>query len=188
MCTESWGRSSYVRVMIELQVNVESKDTIMVAVLKFVGEGFSMCTIRIKYEWKPPRCSSCKAFGYILDEYPKKIISDVLKNVKNPRQDVTGVQVGPKQEVSSSNPFDALNTVENDDDFGMNEGNSKLVEKGAISDGVSSSHRTSSKTFDEKLVLVNDDGKPLKKVVDMVNIDSDSELEDVFNETKSFMA
>ncbi|GJR83925.1 hypothetical protein Tco_0154710 [Tanacetum coccineum] len=147
MCTKSWGRSSYVRVMIELQVNVESKDTIVVAVLKFVGEGFSMCTIRIKYEWKPPRCSSCKAFGYILDEYPKKIISNVLKNVKNPRQDVTGVQVGPKQEVSSSNPFDALNTVENDHDFGMNEGNSKLVEKGGISDGVSSSHRTSSKTF-----------------------------------------
>nr|GEX30331.1 hypothetical protein [Tanacetum cinerariifolium] len=88
--------SSYARAMIELRANVELKDTIMVVVLKLTSEGFSMCTIRIEYEWKPPRCSTCKVFGHNLDDCPKRIVSYVLKNLKNPRQIVRGVQVGPK--------------------------------------------------------------------------------------------
>ncbi|GJR78425.1 cytochrome P450 71A4-like protein [Tanacetum coccineum] len=36
--------------------------------------------------------------------------------------------------------------------------------------------------MEEKLMLRNDDGKPLKKVDDLVNADSDSEVEEVFNE------
>ncbi|GKC35981.1 putative reverse transcriptase domain-containing protein, partial [Tanacetum coccineum] len=39
MCMQSWGRSSFTRVMIELRVDVELKDTIMVAIPKLVGEG-----------------------------------------------------------------------------------------------------------------------------------------------------
>ncbi|GKC76234.1 hypothetical protein Tco_1127008, partial [Tanacetum coccineum] len=35
-------------------------------------------------------------FGYVRDDCPKRIISDVLKNLKTPRQDVRGVQVGSK--------------------------------------------------------------------------------------------
>ncbi|GKE26691.1 hypothetical protein Tco_1442075 [Tanacetum coccineum] len=55
MCMQSWGRSSYDRAIIELRVDVELKDTIMVALPKLVGEGFYMCTIRVEYEWKSPR-------------------------------------------------------------------------------------------------------------------------------------
>ncbi|GKB18455.1 putative reverse transcriptase domain-containing protein [Tanacetum coccineum] len=36
MCIQSWGRSSYVRAMIEIQADVELKDTIVVAMLKLV--------------------------------------------------------------------------------------------------------------------------------------------------------
>ncbi|GKA95300.1 gag-aspartyl protease domain-containing protein [Tanacetum coccineum] len=103
------------------------------------------------------RCSTCKVFGHVLDECPKKIFSDVLKSLKTPRQAVRGVQFGSKlgsnqarltrQEASTSNPFDALNTVENDDELGTNEGKSKLAEKGANYDVVSSAYGTSSKTF-----------------------------------------
>ncbi|GJT81547.1 hypothetical protein Tco_1055889 [Tanacetum coccineum] len=39
-----------------------------------------------------------------------------------------------------------------------------------------------------KLMLVYDDSKPLPKVVSTVNADSDSEVEEVFNEHVSFMA
>ncbi|GKE70977.1 hypothetical protein Tco_1529049 [Tanacetum coccineum] len=39
-----------------------------------------------------------------------------------------------------------------------------------------------------KLFLVDDDGKPLPKVVYMVNVDSDSEVEEVFDEHTTFMA
>ncbi|GJV62800.1 hypothetical protein Tco_1473628 [Tanacetum coccineum] len=88
--------SSYARAMIELQDDVKLKNTIVVVVPKLVGEVFSMCTICIEYEWKPTRRSSCKVFGHVQDECPKKIILDVLINLKNPRQAVRGVQVGLK--------------------------------------------------------------------------------------------
>nr|GEZ44134.1 hypothetical protein [Tanacetum cinerariifolium] len=109
MCTESWDRSSYARAMIELRVNVELKDTIMVVVLKLASEGFSMCTIRIAYEWKPPRCSTCKVFGHDPDDCPKRIMSDVLKNLKNPRQIVRGVQVYPVNSDSDSEVENVFN-------------------------------------------------------------------------------
>ncbi|GJR60277.1 copia protein [Tanacetum coccineum] len=63
MCIQSWGRSSYARALIEIQADVELKDTIVVAMSKLVGEGFYRCTIRVEYEWKPPKCTCCKIFG-----------------------------------------------------------------------------------------------------------------------------
>ncbi|GKF33701.1 hypothetical protein Tco_0106901, partial [Tanacetum coccineum] len=96
MYIQSRGRSSYARALIELRADVKLKDTIVVATPKLIGKGFYMCTIRVEYEWKPPRCSSCKVFGHVLDERPTKIISEVVKNLKNPRQTTRGVQVGPK--------------------------------------------------------------------------------------------
>ncbi|GJQ99984.1 hypothetical protein Tco_0522969 [Tanacetum coccineum] len=44
------------------------------------------------------------------------------------------------------------------------------------------------KMIDEKFMLVDDDGKQLSKVASTVNANSDSEVEDVFNETAGFMA
>nr|GEU41086.1 hypothetical protein [Tanacetum cinerariifolium] len=40
MFLQSWGRSSYARAMIELRVDVELKDTIVVAMPKITGEGY----------------------------------------------------------------------------------------------------------------------------------------------------
>ncbi|GKD65450.1 copia protein, partial [Tanacetum coccineum] len=64
MCLQSWGRSSYARVMIELRADVELKDNIVVAMPKITWEGHYTCNVRVEYEWKPPRCSSCKVFGH----------------------------------------------------------------------------------------------------------------------------
>ncbi|GJX33496.1 retrotransposon protein, putative, ty1-copia subclass [Tanacetum coccineum] len=44
MCMQSWGRSSYARVMIELRADVELKDNIVVAMPKIIGEGFIINT------------------------------------------------------------------------------------------------------------------------------------------------
>ncbi|GJR31582.1 zinc knuckle CX2CX4HX4C containing protein [Tanacetum coccineum] len=107
-----------------LRADVEMKDTIMVVMLKLIGERSYMCTIRVEYEWIPPMYSSCKVFGHVVDECPKKIISDVVKNLKNPRQ--------VARDVSILNPFNALNSVENDDDLGTNGGNSKAARKGSL--------------------------------------------------------
>nr|GEY35965.1 hypothetical protein [Tanacetum cinerariifolium] len=157
---------SYARAMDELRAHVKLKDTLVVFVPKFV---------------------------------------DVLKNFKNPSKVVRGVQVGPKlgskfqfkptknvyqpaskkssasssgkkkqvglsrQDVSNSSSFDALDMVKNDDD---------LVR---IND-------LERQMLDEKIVLVDDDGKQLKKVDDPVNADCNSEVDEVFNEIVGFMA
>ncbi|GJU64129.1 retrotransposon protein, putative, ty1-copia subclass [Tanacetum coccineum] len=150
MCLQSWSRSSYARVMIELRVDVELKDTIVVAMPKIMEERYYTCTVRVEYEWKPPRCSCCKVFGHTQEECPKNIGSGVAKNVKKPSQTSRGVPVGPKvgfkphkeyrpvpkkptatsrgnnkkcveptNDVSNSNPFEVLNSVDNDVELEM---------------------------------------------------------------------
>ncbi|GKD25443.1 zinc knuckle CX2CX4HX4C containing protein [Tanacetum coccineum] len=200
--------------MIELRADVELKDIIVVAMPNLVGEWFYMCTIHVEYEWKPPRCSSCKVFGHVLNECPKKIIPDVVKNLNNPRQTTRGVPVGPKvifkstkqiyrpisnkngaspsgkkkhveaskQDVSNSNPFDALNSIENDDDLGTNWGISNSAGKGSLNVVHGSSSNTpiidkigkiKRRLLDDKLIFVDDDGNPL---VPTGNVDSKSEV------------
>ncbi|GKA22234.1 kinase-like domain, phloem protein 2-like protein [Tanacetum coccineum] len=58
MCMQSWARSSYARVMIEIQDDVELKDNIVVAMPIIKGEGYYTCNIHAEYEWKPPRCTN----------------------------------------------------------------------------------------------------------------------------------
>ncbi|GKF33770.1 putative reverse transcriptase domain-containing protein, partial [Tanacetum coccineum] len=55
MCLDSWDKSSYARAMVELRADIELKDTLVVAIPKFMGEGYNMSTIRVEYEWTPPR-------------------------------------------------------------------------------------------------------------------------------------
>nr|GEV55307.1 hypothetical protein [Tanacetum cinerariifolium]GEX07032.1 hypothetical protein [Tanacetum cinerariifolium] len=134
MCMQSWGRTSYSRVMIKLRADVELKDIIVVAMPKLIREGFYTCL-------------------------------DVVKNLKNPSQAPRGVSVGPKlgfkpvkqvyRPVSKKNNVNigvnkkkdaefrkevsnnVLNSIENDDDLGTNEGTSNLVSKKANSSGSS---------------------------------------------------
>ncbi|GJS34035.1 hypothetical protein Tco_0532417 [Tanacetum coccineum] len=128
-----WGMSSYVRGMIELQANVEVKDTIVMVVPRLVCEGF----LSVLFVLSMSANLVVVQVAIFLDDCPKNIVSCVLKNMKNLRQTVRGVQV------SNSNPFDALNSVEKDDDLEM----------------INNLER---EMLDEKLVLVDDDGKPLK--------------------------
>ncbi|GJW68844.1 hypothetical protein Tco_0123268 [Tanacetum coccineum] len=72
--------------MIELWAEVELKDNLVVDTPKFEGERYTRSTIHFKYDWKPPRCSTCKVFDHVLDQCPKKTVSHVSKNLKMPRQ------------------------------------------------------------------------------------------------------
>nr|GEU60407.1 hypothetical protein [Tanacetum cinerariifolium] len=86
--------SSYARAMVELHADVELKDTLLVVVPKFMGEGYTLSIIRVEYEWTPPRRSRYNVFGHVMDECPKKLVLDVLKNLKKPSQAVKRVHVG----------------------------------------------------------------------------------------------
>ncbi|GKA70712.1 hypothetical protein Tco_0776851, partial [Tanacetum coccineum] len=109
MCMQSWGRLSYARAMIELRADMELKDTIVVVMPKLIGEGFYMCSIRVEYEWKPPR-------------------NNASSSGKNKQATVAS------KEVINSNPIDVLNSVEKDDDLGTNGRHSKSAGKGPNSE------------------------------------------------------
>ncbi|GKE44826.1 putative reverse transcriptase domain-containing protein [Tanacetum coccineum] len=93
MCMQSWGRSSYARVMIELRAGVELKGNIVIAMPGHTRELHYTCNVRVKYEWKPPRCSSCKVFGHIHEECPKNTCTGEKKTVKKPSQTLLGLKV-----------------------------------------------------------------------------------------------
>ncbi|GKE93091.1 copia protein [Tanacetum coccineum] len=82
MCMQSWGRSSYARVMIEIRADMKLKDNIIVAMPKITREGHYTCNVRVEYEWKPPRCSSCEVFGHIHEECPKNTGAGEKKTIK----------------------------------------------------------------------------------------------------------
>ncbi|GKD47628.1 cytokinin dehydrogenase 3-like protein [Tanacetum coccineum] len=229
MCMQSWGRSSYARVMIELQPDVELKDNIVVAMPKITREGHYTCNVHVEYEWKPPRCSFCKVFGHFHEDCLKNTGAGEKKTVKKPSQTSRGVQVGPKMgfkpqkeyrpifkkpdasssgnkkkgveptiEVSNSNPFDLLNSIDNDVEFGTNGGTTNLVNNGATSSGSSFMNIDNDGEFasntpigekidkierqicDGKLRLLDNDGNPL---VPTGILESDSEVKVVFDET-----
>ncbi|GJS74648.1 nucleotide-diphospho-sugar transferase, partial [Tanacetum coccineum] len=199
MCMQSWGRSSYARVMVELQADVELKDNIVVAMPKITREGHYTCNVHVEYEWKPLRCSSCKVFGHIHEECTKNTGAGEKKNVKKPSKNSRGVLVGPKMgfkpqkeyrpvpkkpnasssgnkkkgvepiiEVSNSNPFDVLNSVDNDGEFASNTPISGKIDKIERQIG------------EAKLRLLDNHENPL---VPTGIVESDSKVEAVFDET-----
>ncbi|GKA49843.1 retrotransposon protein, putative, ty1-copia subclass, partial [Tanacetum coccineum] len=235
MCMQSWGRSSYARVMIELRVDVELKDNIVVAMPKITRKGDYTCNVRVKYELKPPRCSSCKVFGHIHEECPKNTGAGEKKTVKKPSQTSRGAPVGqkigfkpqkkyrpvpkkstsspsgnkkkgvePTIEVSNSNPFDVLNSVDTDVEFGNNRGTTNVVNNGATSSGSSFMNVDNSSSgttpiiekigkFEDLLtsgqaILVDKAGNPLKKVEFSGEYDSEDEVASVDNDMARSMA
>nr|GEW62451.1 hypothetical protein [Tanacetum cinerariifolium] len=197
------GRSSYARVMIELRADVELKDNIVMVMPKITREGHYTCTVRVEYEWRPPRCSYCKVFGHIHEECPKNIGAGEKKIMKKPSETSRGVPVGPKIgfkpqkeyrhvpkkpnassrgnkkkgvkptiEVSNSNPFDILNLIDNDVEFGTNRETTNLVNNEATSSGSS-------------FMNIDNDGEFASNtpIVPTVIVKSDSEVEVVFDET-----
>ncbi|GJX64348.1 hypothetical protein Tco_0298691 [Tanacetum coccineum] len=207
MCMQSWGRSSYARVMVELNADVELKDNIVVAMPKITRGAI----IHVMYE---------------LSMSGNLLVADEKKIVKKPSQTSRGVPVGPKMdfkpqkeyrpvtkkpttsssgnkkkgvertiEVSNSNPFDVLNSIDNDGEFSTNGGTNNLVNNEATSSGssfmyIDNDEECASNTpigvkIDQierqigegKLRLLDNDGNPL---VPTGIIESDSEVELVF--------
>ncbi|GKD15061.1 hypothetical protein Tco_1199468 [Tanacetum coccineum] len=82
--------------MIKLRADVELKDNTVVAMPKIIVEGHYICNVRVEYEWKPPRCASCKVFRDIHEECLKNTGASEKKTRRKPSQTSRGVLVGPK--------------------------------------------------------------------------------------------
>ena len=74
MCIDSWGRSSFARCLIEIDSKNALKEAITVGVPYIDSLGFYSETIRVEYEWQPPRCDVCLIFGHSVDTCSKNVV------------------------------------------------------------------------------------------------------------------
>ncbi|GJS63877.1 nucleotide-diphospho-sugar transferase [Tanacetum coccineum] len=175
------------QAMIELKADVELKDNIVAAMPninkecpKNIGDGST------KNLNKTSQTPKGILVGRKLGVKPKQVYQPVLKKS-------TANTCGKKmnnskstKEVSKSNPLEVLTLIDNIVDLGTNEGISNLADKGTIN--VSSGNTPIGEKIDKierqicegKLRFVDDNGNPL---VPMGIVDSDSEVEVVFDET-----
>ncbi|GJV04848.1 hypothetical protein Tco_1338417 [Tanacetum coccineum] len=82
MCLESWGRSSYASISIEIEACNDFCDNLVIAVPNLERTGYTKETIRVEYEWKHPRCSVCLIYGHSLDDClkdPKQVVNKMDK-------------------------------------------------------------------------------------------------------------
>ncbi|GJW90832.1 hypothetical protein Tco_0168385 [Tanacetum coccineum] len=191
-------RSSYARAMIELRADVGLKDTIMEECPKNPGLGVA------KNLKKPSHAPRGVPVGSKVGSKPTKEYRHVSKK---PTANTSGTKkkgMESTKEVSNLNPFDVLNLVKNDGDLGTNWGTSNLANNGANSSGssfwnVETSSTSTTLIVDKimmleklitegKVTLVDDDGKPLKKVDYLGDHDSEDEVESVDNDMARSMA
>ncbi|GJX52076.1 putative reverse transcriptase domain-containing protein [Tanacetum coccineum] len=202
MCIQSWGRSSYIRALIEVRADVELKDNIVVAMPKLVGESFYTCNVRVEYEWKPPRRRCCKVFGHFQDECPKNNVSDVVKNIKKPSQNHRGVPVGPKvgfqptkqvyRQVSKKNNISTSGNKKKDAEPTKEVSKSNLMNAESSSTNITPIVEKNDKMerliIDGTATLVDDEGISLTRVDSLGDHDSDDEVASVDNDMANFLA
>ncbi|GJT31062.1 sugar transport protein 13 [Tanacetum coccineum] len=99
MCLSSWGRSTYARALIEVNVEHDLKESIVIAIPLGPGNGHSLATIDLEYEWKLPRCSTYMIFDHDDAKCPK-----VLKVVDNMVDDNEGFVEVKKKKGKSKHP------------------------------------------------------------------------------------
>ncbi|GKB06800.1 hypothetical protein Tco_0835033, partial [Tanacetum coccineum] len=131
MCMQSWGRSSYAKAMIELQADVELKDTIDECP-KNLG---SYVAKKSKIPSQAPRgvpVGPKVGFKPVKQLYRAVSKNNNVNTSSNKKKDVESTK-----EFSNPNPFDVFNSVKNDVDLGTNGGTSNLTSKEASSSGSS---------------------------------------------------
>ncbi|GJW90552.1 zinc knuckle CX2CX4HX4C containing protein, partial [Tanacetum coccineum] len=100
MCNESWRRSSYTREMIEIDADVELKETVTVVVPNLECEGYTCEKVMIEYEWRPPHCLTCKTCCHSTEMCPISVKEPLVKAVEvqdEGFQVVNGRNKGKKQ-------------------------------------------------------------------------------------------
>ncbi|GJX28851.1 hypothetical protein Tco_0236930 [Tanacetum coccineum] len=63
--------STYARILIEVLAENELMDSLVIAIPLSNGKGHTLATIKVEYEWQPPRCAQCLIFDHVNDQCPK---------------------------------------------------------------------------------------------------------------------
>ncbi|GKD25546.1 hypothetical protein Tco_1231760 [Tanacetum coccineum] len=135
----------------------------------------------VKNMKKPSRTHRGVSVGHKVGFQPaKQVYRKVSKKNNVSTSGNKKKDVEPTIEVSKSNPFDVLNSVENDVDLGTNGRTSNLASKIANSSGSSFWNVDSSS--------INDEGKPLTMIDSSGDHDSEDEVASVDNDMAKFLA
>nr|GEU57347.1 hypothetical protein [Tanacetum cinerariifolium] len=179
MCIQSWGTSNYAKAIIEFRADVELKDTIWWLCLNLLVRSSICVLFMLSMSGNLSGTPRQAAIGvHVGPKVGFKPTKQVYRPVSNKNSSSTSdkkkkVELS-SQNVSHSNPFDALNYVEDDDDFDTNGRNLKSTRKRSLNvahDCSSDTHiiekinKLERQIFDGKLTFVDDDEKPLYKVV-----------------------
>nr|GEY52564.1 hypothetical protein [Tanacetum cinerariifolium] len=169
MCLESWGRSSYARILTEIDARNDLYDIMVIFVRSVEGSGYTKETTRVEYEWKPTCCGTCLVFGHSGDECPK-IPKRVVNMVDEGKGGSSGADddgfVEAKKKRSSGNNrgnknFNLCNLFD-----ALNDDNMVILEVESV----------------RKCVLVDVDGKPLEMANSLGDHNSYDEVESVDND------
>ncbi|GJR10392.1 ribonuclease H-like domain-containing protein [Tanacetum coccineum] len=197
-----------------------------------IGNGYTKETIRIEYEWVPPRCSTYLLYGHSLVDCPKAAPNRVVNSMdkdkcqKSGTDDECFIEVKKKKTGGTINslkttPFVATSKASKlgyNKESPNNKGNgffslsysfgalnveNLIIEKvetsnKATTSGMQEERQTSTPLFKKtnvfgkqilegKLVLVDDDRKPIDKVDYAGNTGSEDKVEPIDNETTSFL-
>ncbi|GJZ21375.1 hypothetical protein Tco_0558414 [Tanacetum coccineum] len=122
-------------------------------------------------------------FGHVLNECPKKIVSNVVKNLNNPGQATRGVLVGPN--VSFKSTLQIYRPVSNKNGASTS-GKKKQAEVSRQEKGLTIDLKE--KRLKGNFFLWMMKGRRYRMLFSTVNADSDSEVEEVFDKHTTFMA
>ncbi|GJU68813.1 zinc knuckle CX2CX4HX4C containing protein [Tanacetum coccineum] len=65
ICLNSWGRSDYARVLVEVSADKPLVESVDIDIPREDGKGYITANVRIEFEWQPPRCGTCKIFDHL---------------------------------------------------------------------------------------------------------------------------
>ncbi|GKA11906.1 zinc knuckle CX2CX4HX4C containing protein [Tanacetum coccineum] len=77
------GRSSFAWCLIEVKSEADLVDSVTIGIPSLTGDDFTKETIRVEYEWRPPKCDECKIFGHVHDHCPKKMVIPPIVTTSN---------------------------------------------------------------------------------------------------------
>ncbi|GJY83382.1 hypothetical protein Tco_0496758 [Tanacetum coccineum] len=98
------GYEQLCKNLIEIDACNDFCDNIVMVVPKVEGPGYTKETIRVEYEWKPPRCEVNPKTTFSVGKKNGSASGNSLKTVSKTNASTPGIRV-----VSLNNSFDALN-------------------------------------------------------------------------------
>nr|GEW95286.1 hypothetical protein [Tanacetum cinerariifolium] len=189
MCFESYGRSDYTRILIEINdCKGFSSNLVMVASI-YDGPSYMKKTIHVEYEWKSPRYSMCLIFGHLVDDCPKapkRVVNKVDKGIgRSFGADDEGFTEVKKKNSSGVSPKMVLSvgkknvsTLGNSSKMSSKPIDVTSGNENIVNEDMDSGNKAS--TPDD------DDGNPLKMVEYLGDHDSEDEVATIDNKMASF--